>query len=393
MNNIPKGYKRTEAGIIPNDWDVKPLGILLKVRHGKSQHTIVNTSGIYPILATSGEIGRTNSYLYDKPSVLIGRKGTIDVPQYFDKPFWTIDTLFYTEVFNIIIPKFIYYKFLTIDWYLYNEASGVPSLNSKTIEKINVSFPPTEAEQSAIVEALSDVDALISSLNELIVKKQNIKQGTMRELLTGIRRLPGFSGKWIHVDFPNVCWFQEGPGLRNWQFTQSGMKVINVTNLENGYLNLEKTDRYISIEEFNKMYQHFALDENDIVIASSGNSYAKVAVTRKQDLPLVMNTSVIRFKPLKGLNYNFLLAFLKSYLFKDQIDLLITGGAQPNFGPVHLKIIKILMPLTIEEQSAIAAVLSDMDAEIERLEQKRDKYKQVKQGMMQELLTGKTRLI
>ena len=113
---------------------------------------------------------------------------------------------------------------------------------------------------------------------------------------------------WYDSPLPNVCWFQEGPGLRNWQFTKKGMKVINVTNLVNGYLNLDRTDRHISIQEFEKMYKHFEVDDKDIVMASSGNSYSKVAVVRNQDLRLMMNTSVIRFKPLNGLDYNFLLA-------------------------------------------------------------------------------------
>lgn len=198
---------------------------------------------------------------------------------------------------------------------------------------------------------------------------------------------------WVVKKLPQVCWFQEGPGLRNWQFTKSGMKVINVTNLVNGYLNLEKTDRHISLKEFEKMYKHFEIDENDIVMASSGNSYSKVAIVRKQDLRLLMNTSVIRFKPLQGFDYNYLLIFLKSALFKDQIDLLITGGAQPNFGPFHLRKIDIAVPPTKEEQTRIATILSDMDAEIETLGKKLAKYKELKQGLMQNLLTGKIRLV
>ena len=204
--------------------------------------------------------------------------------------------------------------------------------------------------------------------------------------------MSGFEGEWEEKELPNICWFQEGPGLRQWQFTNRGIKVINVTNLERGYLNLSRTDRFISLEEFNKMYQHFEIDEGDIVVASSGNSYCKTAVVRKQDLPLLMNTSVIRFKPIEGIIYPYLLIFLKSKLFKDQIDLLITGGAQPNFGPAHLKKIKLTLPKK-KEQEAIATILSDMDAEIEALQKKKLKYQRIKQGMMQELLTGKTRLV
>ncbi|MEK6766853.1 MAG: restriction endonuclease subunit S, partial [Planctomycetota bacterium] len=118
-------------------WEVKKLGEILKVRHGKSQKEINDDNGIYPILASGGVIGKANRFLYDKPSVLIGRKGTIDKPQFMNTPFWTVDTLFYTEILENYDAKFIFYMFNLIDWYSYNEASGVPSLNAKTIEMID----------------------------------------------------------------------------------------------------------------------------------------------------------------------------------------------------------------------------------------------------------------
>ena len=90
----------------------------------------------------------------------------------------------------------MFYQFCLVDWYSYNEASGVPSLNAKTIEKILIPYPPTKAEQVAIAEALSDTDALIESLEQLITKKRQIKQGAMQELLTGKKRLREFSGEW-----------------------------------------------------------------------------------------------------------------------------------------------------------------------------------------------------
>jgi len=198
---------------------------------------------------------------------------------------------------------------------------------------------------------------------------------------------------WEASPLPSIVWFQEGPGLRNWQFKPSGLKVINVTNLqENGYLDLSRTERHISWEEFKTMYQHFLIDDGDVVVASSGNSYCKTAVVRQSDLPLLMNTSVIRFKAKKGIVRSYMLIYLKSKYFKDQIDLMITGGAQPNFGPVHL--IKVLVPLppTKAEQEAIAEALSDADALIESLEQLVAKKRQIKQGTMQGLLTGKKRL-
>lgn len=183
------GYKDTEIGMIPEDWEVKRLGDVLKIRHGKSQHDVVEPYGNFPILGTGGEIGRSRTPLYSKPSVLIGRKGTIDVPRYMDTPFWTVDTLFYSEISDKSNAKFIYYKFLLIDWYSYNEASGVPSLNASTIEKIKASFPTTIHEQQTIAQVLSDMDTEITQLKTRLEKTNAIKQGMMQELLTGRTRL------------------------------------------------------------------------------------------------------------------------------------------------------------------------------------------------------------
>jgi type I restriction enzyme, S subunit len=158
---------------------------------------------------------------------------------------------------------------------------------------------------------------------------------------------------WIEVDFPDVVFFQEGPGLRSFQFTDQGMKVINVTNIVNGKLDLSNTKKYISMDEFKKKYSHFAVEENDIVMASSGATFGKMAIVSKINLPLMMNTSVIRIHPLNpnNLDRKFLKYFLQSELFKKQIRKFVTGSAQPNFGPTHLNKTKILItPLNKQKQ-------------------------------------------
>ncbi|WP_070137974.1 restriction endonuclease subunit S [Crocinitomix algicola] len=205
------------------------------------------------------------------------------------------------------------------------------------------------------------------------------------------KKIPILPNGWKIVELPKAAFFQEGPGLRNWQFTKKGIKVINVTNLVNGYLDLDKTDRHISLEEFNEKYTHFEVDEGDIVMASSGATYCKVAVVRDIDLPLMMNTSVIRYKPLNGVDYNYLKSYLESSFFKTQIDFLITGGAQPNFGPVHIKQSLIVLP-TEPEQKAISNIISTWDAAITDTQNLIQQLKLRKKGLMQQLLTGKKRL-
>jgi len=170
------------------EWEFKSLREVLEVRHGRSQHDVVVLDGKYPIWATGGEIGRTDIPLHEKPSVLIGRKGTIDAPRYAERPFWTVDTLFYTEILGENSAKYLFYRFCMIPWKNYNEASGVPSLNAKTIESIELKLPSSD-EQKAIAVALSDMDAEIEAVEQRRAKTAALKQAMMQELLTGRVRL------------------------------------------------------------------------------------------------------------------------------------------------------------------------------------------------------------
>lgn len=169
-------------------WQRKPLGEVLTICHGKSQGDVEVPDGPYPILATGGQIGTARKALYDKPSVLIGRKGTINQPQYMDTPFWTVDTLFYSAMKARHSAKFFYYRFCLIDWMQFNEASGVPSLSARTIEKIEVDCPEPE-EQMLIAATLSDMDDELAAIESRRNKTHALKQAMMRELLTGRIRL------------------------------------------------------------------------------------------------------------------------------------------------------------------------------------------------------------
>ncbi len=170
------------------EWEVKRLGDVLTICHGRNQREVQVEDGAYPILATGGQIGKASHYLCDKPSVLIGRKGTIDQPQYMDTPFWTVDTLFYSALRDSNNAKFFFYRFCLIDWKQHNEASGVPSLNARTIENITV-ICPKPAEQAAIAEVLTDMDVDLAALEQQREKTSALKQGMMQELLTGKTRL------------------------------------------------------------------------------------------------------------------------------------------------------------------------------------------------------------
>lgn len=179
---------RTRLPGFTGEWKVRRLGELLTIRHGKNQREVESRYGPYPILGTGGQIGLASHFLFDKPSVLIGRKGTINRPQYMDTPFWTVDTLFYSEMKGRNCARYLYFLFCTIDWMQHNEASGVPSLNARTIESLECACPEPD-EQEAIAAVLLDMDTELAAIEARRDKARALKQAMMQELLTGRVRL------------------------------------------------------------------------------------------------------------------------------------------------------------------------------------------------------------
>ena len=190
------------------------------------------------------------------------------------------------------------------------------------------------------------------------------------------------------VSLSEVYWFQEGPGVRNWQFKDSGIKLLNVANItKQGKIDLDKTDRHLAKEEVDSKYAHFLIDEGDLVIASSGITNdddnllrTKIAFIEKHHLPLCLNTSTIRFKSKEGVSdLRFLKHWLNSLEFRQQITKEVTGIAQKNFGPSHLKKIKISLP-PLAEQRRIASILDQADELRQKRKQAIEKLDQLLQA-------------
>src|SRR5450759_1634667 len=185
---------------------------------------------------------------------------------------------------------------------------------------------------------------------------------------------------WETKPLADAYWFQEGPGVRKWQFRNTGIKLLNVANItKDGVLDLSKTDRHLSEEEVAEKYSHFLSDEGDLVIASSGISFdddgllrTRGAFVERQHLPLCINTSTVRFKPKAGVStLPWLRYWLDSVEFREQITRLVTGSAQQNFGPSHLKATEISLP-PLAEQERIVKLLDEAD-ELRKLRAQADR--------------------
>lgn len=216
---------------------------------------------------------------------------------------------------------------------------------------------PLLPEQRRIVDILDQLDDLRVKRGIAVGQLDTLTQSIFLDLFENRD-----SVTWNTRPLDSCYWFQEGPGVRHWQFTDRGVKLLNVGNIEKtGFLNLGKTDKYLAEQEAYGKYKHFLVDAGDLVIASSGISFdqdgmlrTRGAFVQAEHLPLCMNTSTIRFKALEGISdLRFLWVWLGSSEFRSQITRRVTGSAQQNFGPSHLKsLIITLPPLPVQERFA-----------------------------------------
>ncbi|GLK51176.1 restriction endonuclease subunit S [Maricaulis virginensis] len=212
-----------------------------------------------------------------------------------------------------------------------------PAVSDKIVRSSEIPLPPLD-EQKRIAAILDKADALRRARERARELYHSLRRSYFRSVFEAGR-------SYECVSFGDVVFYQEGPGVRKWQFREAGIKLINVKNLVDGRLVLENTWRHLDEDEVAQKYSHFLLESGDLVIASSGVTWGKIAEVRESHLPLCLNTSVIRLRPnSETLLARYLRAFVEIGSFRQQIERLITGSAQPNFGPSHLAQVQIPLP-------------------------------------------------
>jgi type I restriction enzyme S subunit len=340
--------------------------------------------------------------------VVTGRYGTIGEVFYIDRDFWPLNTTLYVRDFHGNDPLFVSYLLRTVDFHSHSGKSGVPGVNRNDLHQLTVEVPPTKTEQAAIAAALSDADTLISALDRLIAKKRDIQQASMQQLLTGKQRLPEFSGGWgykktdvgmIPEDWDAGCLSDKtrkvGSGITptggERVYKNEGRPFLRSQNVGWGTLLME--DIAFIDDDTHETFKATEIEVDDVFLNITGASIGRSAVAdaRVTRGNVNQHVCIIRTKQ-EQLNPRFLNYFLLSSAGQRQIHSFQAGGNRQglNFGQIRSFQLPLPPP---DEQRAIAAVLSDLDAELAALEQRRDKTRALKQGMMQELLTGKTRLV
>lgn len=297
---------------------------------------------------------------------------------------------------NIINPKFLKYFLETNSGYnsLISSAGGSSQVNiakKQIILDIPLLVPNLET-QSKIISFLDLINNKIELLEEKHKYYQDFKKYLMQKLFAQELRFD-FNDEWRIRRLNEITFYQEGPGVRNYQYTKEGVKLLNVGNFVNNALELDNTDKYISNEEAYGKYKHFLVDEGDLLIACSGIKAEyfdeKIAFAENKHLPLCMNTSTMRFKSLdeNTLNLRYLKYYFQTQSFKKQVFQVMTGSAQFNFGPTHLKYFKIPIPC-LDEQIKIYQMFESIDIKILNIYREIMKVKEFKKGLLQQMFVS-----
>ena len=383
--NLPQGYKDSPLGIIPKEWEVKRILDFAPLQRGFDLPTDKIISGKYPVVYSNGILNHHCECKAKGPGVVTGRSGTIGKVTYVESDYWPHNTSLWVTDFCGNNPKFVFHVYQYIDLSKFASGSGVPTLNRNDVHVSKVAVPPKQ-EQNRIVEVLELWDTAIEKQSELIEKLKLLKRALMQQLLTGKVRLPGFSGEWKHVPIKSFA---------------NEVSNRNVEGINYIVLSCTKYDGLVpSLEYFGK--QIYSNDLSSYKIIPQGHfAYAtnhieegSIGYQSNYENGLISPMYTVFSTDNKMIDDTFLFAVLKShhliYLYQSMMEGSINrrGGLRWD----SFSKIKIDLP-PLREQKAISAFLKDADKEIELANKKLNNLQSQKRGLMQQLLTGKKRII
>jgi type I restriction enzyme S subunit len=447
---IPDGYQQTDIGVIPEDWDVYALNELTQrarpISYGIVQTGPLITNGVRclrvldivggtikreGLITTSRKI--SNSYKrtqLENDDLVIPLRGKVGEVGIIDKTL--VGANLTRGVALIALESRHNAKYLkqalasevTANRLLSSmNGSALQEISIGTLRSFKVALPKSLSEQTAIANALSDVDALLTELENLIAKKQAIKTATMQQLLTGKTRLPQFATHtagekqgqpkgtkpselgeipedWELVRFGNIVNYIKGYPFKSAEYTDSGIRVVRVS--DTSFTTIKNENPIFVSQNSKSKYKKWSLEEGNIIFTTVGSKppmydslVGKAILVESHHNGYLLNQNAVLIKPkLKAENIsNLLISHFRTERYIDHIEQIYRGNAnQASITLDGLFEFEIPLPTEPDEQTAIATILSDMDNEIQTLEHRLKKTRQIKQGMMQELLTGRTRL-
>jgi len=413
---VKPGYKQTEVGVIPQEWEVKsmrelgqiktgPFGTLLKAEEysGREGVPLISVgevgAGTFKVtehtpLVPDAVIRRLPQYVLRTGDIVFGRKGAVErsalVTEKEDGWFLGSDGISIRPQ-RICHPPYLACQFQRFEvqaWLLQNAiGTTMPSLNQGILNRVQIPYAPLP-EQRAIAGALNEVDALLGALDQLIAKKRDLKQAAMQQLLTGNHRLPGFHGEWEVRRLGELAKIISGGTPKTnepsyWNGSIKWCTPTDITGFSGKYLT--ETERTISTEGLVSCSARL-LPVGSLLLCSR----ATIGEIRIAGCEICTNQGFKSLVCLPNVSNEFL--YYKLLTMKSEMAERAIGSTFLEISKKETAALKFPVP-PFPEQTAIAAVLTDMDAELAALEERRAKTRALKQGMMQELLTGRTRLV
>ncbi|MGY2576152.1 restriction endonuclease subunit S [Vibrio sp. C8] len=389
-----------------DNWRDSKIEELCTLHYGKSPKGIDSDDGIYPIYGTGGIVGSTNDYLYDKPSIILGRKGSIGNIHYVNKPFWTIDTTFYVEAKNCD-TKWLYYVFSSLNIEKLNEATGVPSLSRNNIYAQMLKAPSDQKEQQKIAEILSTVDKKIDLIDQKIAETEKLKTGLMQKLFSEGVGVQDENGEWQpHTEFQDSIY---GNIPKTWKLfklnqvtdyvdyrgktppkVESGTFLVTAKNIKNGFIDYECSKEYIPSELYDDVMSRGKPKLGDVVFTTEA-PLGNVALIDRSDVAIAQR--VIKFRPKDDicLDSGYLKHFMLSTYFQKELLQNATGSTVLGVKGKRLHVMLVCLP-SINEQIMIVDILNEVDRKKHFLELQKAETQQLKKGLMQKLLTGEWRV-
>ena len=397
-------------GEIPTNWKKGRLKNYFNLSSGKNPSDLDKEFGQFPVYGSNGIIGYTNNPDLNKETILIGRVGSSGELNLNKFPCSVSDNCLVVELKENHSLMFVYYLLIKTELKNYTTKTSQPLITGSTIREIDTIIPPL-SEQQQIVSFLDTKTSLIDSLIEKTQRKIELlkekRTSLINEVVTkglnpnvemkdsGVEWIGEIPSHWLFTKFNRFVFFQEGPGLRTFQFTDEGTKVICVTNITEKGIDFTYK-KFISTDEYFEKYQHFTVEKGDYLLSSSGNSWGKVSEYH-DDEKVMLNTSTIRLNTIDSSIYNKSLIphILKSEVVRKQLEILMTGSCQPNFGPSHLNQLVIPIP-PLSEQQQIIEYLDEQTELIDKtvsIEEKRiELLKEYRQSLISEVVTGKLKV-
>ena len=362
--------KQTKETLMPLGWSVKKIKDISPLQRGFDLTSSELIKGKYPVVYSNGIGFYHSEYMIIGPGVIMGRSGTLGKIHYLSDNFWPHNTTLWVTNFFNNNPKFIYYLLQFIGTERFGSGSGVPTLNRNDVHDYKISIPLNNKEQKAIAQVLSDTDSLIQALEKKIAKKKLIKKGMMQKLLTS-------KAGWEMKTIKDVADCLDHTRIPLNEAQRAKMKGDIPYCGANGIVD------YVN---------DFTIDDDVILIAEDGGYFDEY-----EDRPIAYrimgkcwvnnHAHVLKAKRL------FSQGFLFHSLVHKNILGYINGGTRAKLNKAEMFKIEIHIPISKDEQNRIATILDDLEDEITVLKQKLSKYQLAKQGMMQQLLTGKIRLV